>query len=297
MFGGSTMFGHGVRDGYTIPSQLQRMLDAASYCAEVTNFGQEAYVSIQELLMLQIQVRRGNRPDLAIFYDGFNDTESAREQGEAGLPYEVVHQRKAFELSGFSPESNRALYKTAAYNFVKDSALGEMAKRIVQGLAPATFRIIKGRLVQSGLAAELKLPADKQRLARETVESYLVNKAIVEALAQKFGFQALFYWQPTIFDKRHLTAYEQGVAQTNEAHRQMYELVNRTMSAVAARNGVTDISGIFSDSTEPHFIDDVHIGEDGNRIIAARMLRDVSQFVTRRAAALGLREQKDIKPK
>ena len=94
-----------------------------------------------------------------------------------------------------------------------------------------------------------------------------------------------FYWQPTIFNKGHLTAYEQRTAHANEADRPMFELVYSMMSEIAARNGVIDLSDIFRDSSEPHFIDSVYIGEDGNHIIAARMLREVSQFLAQRRDA------------
>ena len=101
MFGDSTIFGEGARDDYTIPSQLRRMLEAASYCAKVTNFGQDAYVSSRELLMPQVQLRRGKLPDLATFYDGINDSESARMQGEAGLAFYEESRRKEFNQESF----------------------------------------------------------------------------------------------------------------------------------------------------------------------------------------------------
>src|SRR5579883_1614090 len=72
MFGGSTMWGEGSRDAYTIPSWLQRMLDAGNYRAQVINYGQDGYVSSQEMILLFEQLQRGNIPGLVVFYDGFN---------------------------------------------------------------------------------------------------------------------------------------------------------------------------------------------------------------------------------
>src|SRR6202035_4072960 len=70
MFGGSTMWGEGARDPYTIPSWLQGMLNASPRPVQVTNYGQDAYVNTQEMLALFEQLRKGNVPDIAIFYDG-----------------------------------------------------------------------------------------------------------------------------------------------------------------------------------------------------------------------------------
>src|SRR5580704_13131667 len=52
MFGGSTMWGEGARDAYTIPSWLQRQLDQTPSAVRVTNFGQDGYVSAQEMILL-----------------------------------------------------------------------------------------------------------------------------------------------------------------------------------------------------------------------------------------------------
>ena len=64
------MWGEGARDDYTIPSWLQRFIYQTTYRARITNFGQEAYVSTQEVLVLFEQFQKGNIPDIVIFYDG-----------------------------------------------------------------------------------------------------------------------------------------------------------------------------------------------------------------------------------
>ena len=88
MFGGSTTFGDGARDDYTVSSWLQKILDDTPYCTEVTNFGQEGYVSSQELLLLLEQLRIKNTPDLVVFYDGINDSETAWLEGRAGVTWD-----------------------------------------------------------------------------------------------------------------------------------------------------------------------------------------------------------------
>jgi len=59
-FGGSTMWGWGARDDYTIVSYLSKLLDEKGYPAEVTNYGQLNYVSTQEVIALLRCIQRGN---------------------------------------------------------------------------------------------------------------------------------------------------------------------------------------------------------------------------------------------
>lgn len=76
----------------TIPSYL------AKYGYDVTNYGETGYVSMQELILL-IQELKTGKPDIVIFYDGFNDTFSAYQQGVAGLPMNEFNREKEFNLS------------------------------------------------------------------------------------------------------------------------------------------------------------------------------------------------------
>ena len=62
-FGGSTMWGEGSRDDYTIPSWLQRFIYQTPYRVRITNFGEDAYVSTQESdLLLSNSSRKATSP-------------------------------------------------------------------------------------------------------------------------------------------------------------------------------------------------------------------------------------------
>ena len=84
-FGGSTMWGAGARDTYTIPAQAAQMLADRDIPARALNYGQTGYVSWQDLLLFQAQLALGNIPRLAVFYHGFNDVYAAYLQGSPGL--------------------------------------------------------------------------------------------------------------------------------------------------------------------------------------------------------------------
>jgi lysophospholipase L1-like esterase len=290
MFGGSTVFGEGARDDYTVPSFLQRILDGTAYCTQVTNFGQIGYVSSQELLLLEEQLRKGNRPDLAVFYDGKNDVAAALLANEPGVTYDESSREKEFNIENwFSPTAGR-LYEAALLRFAMSSALGESAKIIFKALTPGKFRLVKGQLVRRGLAANSGLRndrgfnADVPGLSAGVIGAYLRNVEMAKALAQRFEYQMFFYWQPTVLQKNYRTAYENSAAKANDIYRPIVQAVYSKMAQVALRNGIIDISGIFSSETQPYFVDEVHLNEEGNRLIAQRMSRDILHWLDERPA-------------
>ena len=94
------------------------------------------------------------------------------------------------------------------------------------------------------------------------IARYRGSVELVKAWAAHYRFRALFYWQPTIFDKPALTAYER----TERArHAEMAPFFRETSDALgrspAPGRDVHDLSGIFADA------------------IAARMARDLLQVI------------------
>ena len=68
-FGGSTIWGTGVSDEFTIPSQFASI--TSDY--QASNYGEAAYTAHQSLEMLIKLLQEGERPDIVVFYDGVND--------------------------------------------------------------------------------------------------------------------------------------------------------------------------------------------------------------------------------
>ena len=70
-FGGSAIWGSGVRDDGTIPSQF-----AATTGFWSENFGESGYTAHQDLMLLMQLLQDGHRPGIVVFYDGVNDVEA-----------------------------------------------------------------------------------------------------------------------------------------------------------------------------------------------------------------------------
>jgi lysophospholipase L1-like esterase len=85
-FGGSTMWGTGARDDFTIPSLISKSLYGSKVNTKIVNYGESSYVSTQEMIFLINQLQQGNIPDVVVFYDGYNDTRLTYMHKRPGIP-------------------------------------------------------------------------------------------------------------------------------------------------------------------------------------------------------------------
>jgi hypothetical protein len=269
MLGGSTTWGNGSRDDHTIPSELSRLLHERGVKARVTNFGESGYVSMQELVMLELELRKGHIPDLVIFYDGVNDTYSAWQQGNAGIPQNEHSREVEFNMSNPRRRGERTglLVKEYAQNL----ALRRFADSIVKHIGPK----------HRGVAPALP-PRDDDALAQGVAKIYSGHMELVRTLANTYGFKYLFFWQPNIFEKTNLTKTERvqagGMQAEGEFFRKAYDVVRA--SHFETNGHFYDISATFRDESAPVYFDFCHMGEEGNRTVASHMLNEVMKTVS-----------------
>jgi lysophospholipase L1-like esterase len=275
MFGGSTLWGTGARDAFTIPSVVATELHKRGLTSEVTNFGETGYVTTQETVMLLLLLQKGAFPDIVVFYDGVNDTFSAMQQGVPGLPQNEFNRALEFNLSQ-SDKSRQRIFMD-----LRDFA---------QGLS--TTRLITWMLAQLGPSEEQDSasPAlDRQslrRLSGGVLDVYTGNMSLVKALGAHYGFQSVFYWQPTIFEKGTLTQYEEverdRVRHFEPFFRATYDLVQQMARDEREKYNLSDLSTVFSDVHEPVYVDCCHVAEAGNQIIGKKIASDIGPLVAAR---------------
>ena len=279
MFGGSAVWGTGVRDDFTIPSLLAKELDERGVACRMTNFGEAGYVTTQEIILLIRQLQKGNIPDLVVFYDGVNDTYSAWQQQTAGLPQNEFNRVREFNLS------QSGSYRSLRGLFLHATTRELATTRFLEGLGcrlglmgpPGGGRITRAR---SGNCGD-----ESESLCHEVLAVYRSNLAIVETLGQQYGFRVLFYWQPTIFDKNYRTAYEESHWQANAALQPFFGgtcgQMRREGLSAASDGAFHDLTGVFAEVREGVFLDWCHLSESGNHRIARKIATDIP-------AALGL---------
>lgn len=265
VLGGSTTWGYGARDEFTIPSLVSKTLaDRLPAAPWVTNFGETGYVNTQEVMTLMLELRKGNVPDIVVFYDGVNDAWAAFQSGVAGIPQNEINRIVEFNSRNRLNWRGGLVDRLALYRFTR-GALGSFGS------------------AGSGATRRFLDPA----LATSVVDVYLENVRIVKALAREYGFRAVFFWQPTIYSKNVLSAEEQRWRLTGSRRRggplfaEEYRAFNdafRQRMQSSKTEGVYDLSGVFENDPRTIFLDRFHISEAGNEKVAGAVARIVQEI-------------------
>jgi hypothetical protein len=115
-------------------------------------------------------------------------------------------------------------------------------------------------------------------LQERVVSVYLANKRLIDAAAQSYGFKCLFFWQPNVWTKTNLTAYE-SKQRWLPGEQQFIDGIYRRIAMIPSPGNLQDLSAVFGDSAKPFYIDEAHITEEGNRIVAQAMLPSLLQVL------------------
>ena len=168
VFGGSTGFGVGVADKDTIPSNMQSKLRKYHSKVCIFNFGRTMYFSSQERALLEVLILRNQVPDMAIFIDGIND----------------------FLFAGSDP---------AVTKLLNDVVSGKNKLGIVLSYLPIT------RVYTFFDPFRQKLQSKSEKELKETIQRYLTNKRIIDAIGKEYNIKTYFVIQPTPTNKYNLS--------------------------------------------------------------------------------------------
>ncbi len=177
VFGGSTTFGYGVADKDTIASYLQRFLRSSFPGKKIAiyNFGTAAYYSSQERVRFERLLLQGySPPRAAIFIDGVNDSGLAKVNDDAFFSAELA--------SLFNAD-------------IRTDIIGKL---------PLVDFLNSYLHPPKGSASGTAQAADLGKIAR-TIDRYVINKKMIESVAQEFGVKTFFVWQPAPLYKYDLS--------------------------------------------------------------------------------------------
>jgi lysophospholipase L1-like esterase len=261
-FGGSTMYGVGVPDWATMPSYLSGELNAGGRsCVLVSNFGVEGYVTDQELILLEEQLKAGGRPDVVIFYDGLNDSMSQCPPG---------------------PPTPHGAYRT-----IKSRVEGSPSARLDFLQKSYAVRLVGELLARFHHPGSVAFQASEvQPRIMSVMSKYEANVRLVRALAGAYGFKLYSFWQPLLtyghkplvpFEQRLTRADASNIPADNACLLMMAATYSEAERRAAPQGNFVFLGGVFDSTKEPVYIDQGHLGPRGNEVVAqsiANYVRD-----------------------
>ena len=260
-FGGSTTWGTGVRDAYTLPSVF-----SASTGVKSKNFGETGYIARQSLARLTnelITKDTSNRKIMAIFYNGINDVANRCQTTAAGLstPYEKT-------LRNLAKRAN-----------VEDSSFWSISNIYVQTIQ--LFKKISGKIglepntvFDEKYYDDLYFCDDDPNRANEIAKSLVKTWTMASSLMSSSGNSFVAVLAPNSFidgtDREYLDLNDAKHQEMRRQYEVMYPLIRQY--ALGEQIEFYDFSNIF-EGEENIYLDFCHVSEEGHKLIIERLRR------------------------
>lgn len=240
MYGGSTTFGLGQRDEHTIASALARAAWRDGIVLDVVNRGVVGDTHWEEAQRLGWDLATLPPPDLVIFLDGINDTQSIeRLRSRTRQPVGIVK------------EDFWANYLANAEGIGMDSRW-----------APSGD--VRNRPSPPGASLPVEEPFESNGAVHDGAEiarRYELARRISADLARVNGVPVVWFWQPAIWHRD--PAPGEPAAEGRE-----WALERDRAARDRIGDDVVDVTGAFDGHRKPLFWDTVHTNEEGARLVA-----------------------------
>lgn len=191
-FGGSTSFGVGPYWA-TVASYLQEVMDASGRYnrpVRVYNFGRSGYQSSQEQVLFHRLISAGHRPNMVVFMDGLNDFcwPDGNPSGWQALAqfFNDTNETYRRTMEGYGIVTQWEKLQ----QFVATMPLLRLTSAAIDRLTAAPV---------PRYAASTDASPDKPESAAilgGVIDRYIANMRQVKAVAEAFGIEPLFVWQP-----------------------------------------------------------------------------------------------------
>ena len=254
-FGGSTMWGFGTSDEGTIPSLYSKKTNLP-----VFNFGEQSWVSRQSLNQFLTALGDGNKPKAVIFYGGINDVSVGCKKENSKIP---VHTREK-QISNIIKDNKKFINQEKFFSiFIRPySRLGQklfLEKSSMQSNFECLNNNDKSLLVASNLV-------------ENWYSAFIIakqNKVQFFAVLQPYNQNSSQYILKDI-DPFSIKQYEK-----------VYSYIRKQLQNKCLLD--TSFCDKFFDGTKwlsldsDYFIDECHLVEKGNQIIADNLIKLISR--------------------
>ncbi len=242
LFGGSTMFGWGLGDEWTIASSLQVYLQEriSDYQIQVTNFGAPIYTSSQELALFIANLRLQEAPHAIVFMDGLNDVWFAMNNDTQTLLVDILStawEAQIIEVIQPAEQSWITINRTFPLY------------RLQQLSKPATGKVLHNLWqAQPNYALQYTYEGTVEERFSQIIYTYQFNRTTLSRLAEDNDILPLFLLQP--WEDEYYSAFQEEVRN----HAQTVNIAN--------------IFETIDTSANPVYLDDFHYSDFGSRLIA-----------------------------
>ncbi|HEY8934169.1 MAG TPA: SGNH/GDSL hydrolase family protein [Cyclobacteriaceae bacterium] len=244
-FGGSTMWGEGSDDQHTIPA----LFNTLNPNYRVSNQGQLAYNSRQELDGLINLYSKNTKADVVIFYDGVNDA--------AFLCPSEIEELPSHRLV---PLFRSKLYVERS-SFVKEALTKTFAENIIKMINKYSSKKKNPKPLYNCLGEKGK--------AEEIADIMIKNWEIAHELVTNRGGKFIAVLQPAAFVGKPKVDYLKLDEELGKNFANVYRLIKEKIKA-KNYDWVYDLSDKF-DKDEYIYIDFCHVSPNGNQIIAEKI--------------------------
>lgn len=272
--GGSVAFGYGVTQKYLYTTVMENLF-AKEYPHSKTRVicaGVCGYCSVQERIMIENLILSLS-PDYIVMFSGWNDLIFG---GYRGI--DILMEN---DFCGFKNRIERNTQK----NLIDPPNYNDYIFKI-HYLIDNVFYQYKYRNKKL-LWKDIN---DKSFTPESVVYTLLRNVHIISDLSKRFNFRFIFYLQPSIFStKKKLSDYEKLFTKEDEKitvglpeyTQKVYTLYEKLLPRDAAENGYYYIDGddAIANETKSVFIDEAHLGDRGNRLIANHLFNEIKKLM------------------
>ena len=244
--GGSTIWGLGAADEYTIPSFFAK---SSSKTYRVLNYGESGYSAYQGFLFLQYKIIEGVKPALVISFDGVNNS-------PAHLPRKFAHSREQQIVERTKGADDGSDFQAFTLRATREVA--SKIKNLIGGSASETTPEIASFSKETN-----------ERAARELLESWLLTKKLSDSVGARFICilqPNTFVGNPnvkTIAESLENDRYKSGY----EYYKDVLELLNSDKYKVLKPHFL-DLTGAL-DKMPDTYIDFCHVSPGGNEKLAS----------------------------
>lgn len=271
VFGGSTVYGDGLEcQEYALPAALNRFNNLNSY----HNYGFSAYSNSEttnyfiKLLKYSFPVRE------AWFIEGINDVMQKVVSGTPSYSF-------GFNALGMSGRLN------LRYAIIESLSSRSAVFRLLTCITP----IINANIVETDNLYPIpvnnfsQISTKEKIIYRSKVASEIVvnNYSFIKKLANYENIEVLFFIQPNLLDKLHLTEIEKDILKKIDEYFsiELIKLAFNNYYEMLIKNSrkknfkIIDLRGCVKDIKKPIFFDLNHLSPQGNQVLAKCILEKV----------------------